>query len=64
MWLAVVAGFVAVYVWGVMERTYAGWAGVCGRTAVFYPGIVMAIFTVLNVVIHHTGWCGMVLSHC
>mmetsp|Transcript_15649 Transcript_15649/g.38973 ORF Transcript_15649/g.38973 Transcript_15649/m.38973 type:complete len:700 (-) Transcript_15649:257-2356(-) len=60
VWLAVVAGFVAVYVWGVMERTYAGWAGVVTRTATFYPGVVMAIFTLVNVAIHGTGTSGAV----
>jgi transmembrane 9 superfamily protein 2/4 len=61
VWLAGLAGAAAVYVWGTMERSYAGWPGICTRVAVYYPGIVMAIFTVLNLVIYQTGgwglWC-------
>ena len=55
VWLALVAGFAAVYVWGAMERTYVGWPSVCARVALYYPGITMGIFTLLNMVIHHTG---------
>lgn len=55
VFLALVAGFSATYVWGAMERSYAGWHTVCMHVAVYYPGIVMAIFTLLNIVIHHTG---------
>jgi transmembrane 9 superfamily member 2/4 len=53
--LSVIAGLSAVYAWGAMERTYQGWHWVCMRVSVYYPGIVMAIFTLLNMVIHHTG---------
>jgi hypothetical protein len=53
--LSSLAGAAAVYVWGCMERSYAGWPSVVLRVATFYPGIVMAIFTLLNMVIHHTG---------
>eukprot|EP00955_Chlamydomonas_euryale_P020601 218292-Chlamydomonas_euryale.AAC.1 len=38
-----------------MERSYSGWAVVCARVSTIVPGIIMAIFTVLNLVIHHTG---------
>lgn len=55
VWLAVVAGYAGVFVWGWMERSYSGWPYVCGRVALFFPGIVMLIFTFLNLVIHHTG---------
>ncbi|KXZ49791.1 hypothetical protein GPECTOR_19g242 [Gonium pectorale] len=58
--LAGFAGFVSVYLWGLMERSYANWQGVAARVAVFYPGINMLIFTVLNMVIHHTGTTGAV----
>ena len=53
--LAVLAGLSSVYSWGAMERSYTGWPYVCALVSVFYPGIVMAIFTVLNLIIHHTG---------
>ena len=55
VWLAVVAGFTSVYMWGVMERTYNGWPAVCASVSVYFPGIVMTIFTILNMAIHHTG---------
>ena len=55
VWLAVVAGFAAVYAWGLMERSYNGWPIVCASVAVFFPGITLAIFTMLNLVIYHTG---------
>jgi len=60
VWLALVAGFSSVYVWGAMERTYTGWPTVCWRVALYYPGIVMLIFTVLNIAIHQTGSTGAV----
>ncbi len=56
--LAVVAGFSTVYVWGVMERTYNGWPHACFLVSIYYPGIIMAIFTLLNMAIHHTGTGG------
>lgn len=41
--------------WGVMERSYSGWAGVATRTATFYPGVVLAIFTFINIAIKSAG---------
>ncbi|EFJ42043.1 hypothetical protein VOLCADRAFT_77298 [Volvox carteri f. nagariensis] len=58
--LAGVAGFVAVYVWGLMERSFTSWQAVCARVAVYYPGINLLVFTVLNLVIVHTGSTGAV----
>lgn len=58
--LAGLAGFVSCYVWGLMERTFNGWQGVAARVAVYYPAINMGIFTLLNVVIVHTGSTGAV----
>jgi hypothetical protein len=43
-----------------IERTYAGWVGVALHVSVFYPGILMLIFTVLNIAIKHTGSTGAV----
>ncbi|GFH07080.1 transmembrane 9 superfamily member [Haematococcus lacustris] len=53
--LALLAGAAAVYCWGAMERSYNGWHSVCGMVAVYYPGIIMGIFTLLNLAIHSTG---------
>jgi hypothetical protein len=47
-----------VYAWGVMERSYTGWPTVCWRVALFYPGIVIAIFSVMNLAIYQTGGAG------
>jgi len=58
--LAVLAGLASVYAWGVMERAYTGWPYVCAQVSIFYPGIVMSIFTVLNLIIYHTGTSGAV----
>ena len=55
VWLAFVAGFAAVYVWGIMERSYNGWPIVCASVSVYFPGITLAIFTLLNIVIYKTG---------
>ncbi len=55
VWLALVAGFSAVYLWGSMERTYVGWTGVCVAVACYYPGILFAILTFLNLIIRQTG---------
>lgn len=58
--LASTAGFSAVWLWGLVERSYNGWLGVCTVVSVYYPGITMVIFTVLNLVIKHTGSTGAV----
>ncbi|KAL6762372.1 Endomembrane protein 70-domain-containing protein [Haematococcus lacustris] len=58
--LALLAGAAAVYCWGAMERSYNGWHSVCGMVAVYYPGIIMGIFTLLNLAIHSTGSLGAV----
>ncbi|KAF8069410.1 TMN11 [Scenedesmus sp. PABB004] len=58
--LSFVAGGSAVALWGVMERTYEGWVGVALHTALFVPGLVMLIFTVLNIALKHTGSLGAV----
>lgn len=58
--LSFVAGGSAVALWGVMERTYEGWIGVALHVSLFLPGIVMLIFTVLNIAIKHTGSLGAV----
>lgn len=46
--------------WGLMERSFTNWHKIAGSTSMYFPGIVMAIFTGLNLVIHHTGSTGAV----
>uniref|UniRef100_A0A383W4V4 Transmembrane 9 superfamily member n=1 Tax=Tetradesmus obliquus TaxID=3088 RepID=A0A383W4V4_TETOB len=58
--LSFVAGGSAVALWGVMERTYEGWVGVALHVSLFLPGLVMLIFTVLNIALKHTGSLGAV----
>jgi len=58
--LAFVAGFSAVALWGVMERSYEGWVGVSLHVSLFLPGIIMMIFTLLNIALKHTGSLGAV----
>ncbi|MEW5298849.1 MAG: hypothetical protein WDW38_000420 [Sanguina aurantia] len=58
--LSLLSGLVSVYMWGIMERTFKGWPSVCLRLSMYYPGITMAIFTVLNLLIKHTGTTGAV----
>ncbi|GFR46382.1 hypothetical protein Agub_g7964 [Astrephomene gubernaculifera] len=58
--LAGLAGFTAVYVWGLMERSFNNWQGVAARVAVYYPGLNLLIFTILNLAIHHTGSTGAI----
>lgn len=60
IWLAVVAGFTGVYVWGLMERSYNGWPYICALVSVYFPGLTMFIFTILNLAIHHTGTTGAI----
>jgi transmembrane 9 superfamily protein 2/4 len=60
VWLAIFAGFSSVYLWGVMERSYTGWPGVCLTVSVYFPGIVFSIFSLMNLVIFHTGTTGAV----
>jgi len=58
--LAFISGGAAVALWGVMERSYQGWVGVALHVSLFFPGIVMAIFTILNIALSHTGSTGAV----
>lgn len=43
-----------------IERSYTGWVGVALQVSLFFPGILMLIFTVLNIAIKHTGSTGAV----
>ena len=44
--LAIAAGFTAVYVWGLINRSYEGWYNVCWRVSCYFPGITLGVFTV------------------
>jgi transmembrane 9 superfamily protein 2/4 len=58
--LAFISGAAAVALWGVMERSYQGWVGVALHVSLFFPGIVMTIFTILNIALSRTGSTGAV----
>ncbi|PNW74488.1 hypothetical protein CHLRE_12g494350v5 [Chlamydomonas reinhardtii] len=58
--LAGLAGFAAVYVWGLAERSFNNWQGVAARVSLYYPGLNLLIFTVLNLAIVRTGTTGAV----
>eukprot|EP00798_Chlamydomonas_sp_ICE-L_P031785 gene31786-6982_t len=62
--LALVAGFSATYLWGIMERTYNGWPQVCFSVSLYFPGIIMLVITVLNLALHLTGSSGAIPIAC
>ncbi|KAL6780112.1 EMP70 [Auxenochlorella protothecoides x Auxenochlorella symbiontica] len=58
--LSVAAGAAAVWLWGVANRTYEGWHKVCWRVACFFPGVTVAVLTVLNMFLWYTGSAGTI----
>jgi len=58
--LASSAGFVSVWLSGIMMRTHNGWRGLCWRVSTYFPGIVFLVFTSINILIKHTGSTGAV----
>lgn len=58
--LAVAAGFSSVWLWGMIHRGFEGWPGLAWRVAAYFPGISLALLTVLNILIHHTGSSGSI----
>eukprot|EP00798_Chlamydomonas_sp_ICE-L_P020229 gene20229-26982_t len=62
VWLAVLAGFTTVYAWGVVERTFNGWPVACATVSVFFPAVVITIFSVLNIAISTTAVANTVFS--
>lgn len=58
--LAFLSGAASSILWGVMERSYNGWVGVSLHVAFFVPGIIMGIFTLLNIALAGTGSLGAV----
>eukprot|EP00798_Chlamydomonas_sp_ICE-L_P015250 gene15250-21332_t len=57
---AALGGFATVYSWGLMERGYNSWIHPCFSVALFFPSIVISIFTILNIAIHKTGSTGAI----
>lgn len=45
--LAIAAGYAAVYLWGLINRSYEGWYNVCWRVSCYFPGITLGVLTVL-----------------
>ena len=39
--LAVAAGYAAVFIWGMINRSYEGWYNVCWRVSCYFPGITL-----------------------
>ena len=39
--LAVAAGYTAVFIWGMINRSYEGWYNVCWRVSCYFPGITL-----------------------
>jgi transmembrane 9 superfamily protein 2/4 len=58
--LAIAAGYAAVYLWGLINRSYEGWYNVCWRVSCYFPGVSLGVLTVLNLLIWHTGSSGAI----
>ena len=58
--LSVAAGFSAVWLWGQCCGTHEGWHRVCWRVACFFPGVTVAVLTVLNLFLWYTGSAGTI----
>lgn len=48
--LAVAAGYTAVFIWGMINRSYEGWYNVCWRVSCYFPGITLGEG-------HASKWC-------
>lgn len=49
------AGFVAVWLSGIMKRTHEEWRGLCWRVSTYFPGLLFVVFTTVNILVKHTG---------
>ncbi|GAB4818902.1 hypothetical protein N2152v2_005948 [Parachlorella kessleri] len=58
--LAVAAGYTAVWLWGMITRSYDDWFKVCWRVACFFPGVTVLVITILNIALWATGSSGAV----
>lgn len=41
--LSVAAGYSAVWLWGLVNRSFEGWFKVCWRVACFFPGVTVLV---------------------
>ena len=58
--MSVAAGFSSVWIWGAMNRSHEGWHKVCWRTACFFPGVTVAVLSLLNLFLWATGSSGAI----
>eukprot|EP00887_Chlorella_sp_A99_P002502 scaffold6.g2502.t1 len=58
--LAVAAGYTAVWLWGLLNRSHDGWYKVCWRVACFFPGGTVSVLTVINMFLWATGSSGAI----
>lgn len=55
--LAIAAGYAAVYIWGLINRSYEGWYNVCWRVSCYFPGITLGAASVQSI-------NGLLAQHC
>jgi transmembrane 9 superfamily member 2/4 len=58
--LSVSAGYSAVWLWGVTNRSFEGWFKVCWRVACFFPGVTASLLVGLNLFLWYTGSAGAI----
>lgn len=58
--MSVAAGFSSVWIWGAMNRSHEGWHKVCWRTACFFPGVTVAVMSLMNLFLFATGSSGAI----
>lgn len=58
--MSVAAGFASVWIWGAMNRSHEGWHKVCWRTACFFPGVTVAVMSLMNLFLFATGSSGAI----
>ncbi|PKI41063.1 hypothetical protein CRG98_038591 [Punica granatum] len=60
LFLGILGGFVGVYLWKVIKGTSEGWKSISWSIASGFPGIVIAIHSVLNYVLWHQNSTGAI----
>lgn len=58
--LSVAAGYAAVWLWGLVNRSYEGWFKVCWRVACFFPGVTVTVMTFVNIFLWATRSSGAI----
>ncbi|PSC75978.1 Transmembrane 9 superfamily member 4 [Micractinium conductrix] len=58
--LSVAAGYAAVWLWGLVNRSYEGWFKVCWRVACFFPGVTVGVMTFVNIFLWATKSSGAI----